>query len=150
MGCTESHLKLLSEIKDEVFMICEDDIVLNERVDDWLTVIFDQLPDNFDMLYLGATLNAPLRKYSANLYRLKNAWTTHAIIYNNYRVGEYVLNHREEIRKIDVFFLEEIQEKFNCFITFPMLATQRPGHSDIINKFTDYAAIETNYKKYVK
>ena len=147
-GCRDSHLKLLSEIRDQVFMICEDDIVFHTEIKNLLPVVMGQLKD-WDMLYLGATLNSPLKMYSENLYRLENAWTTHAIIYNNHRVVNYILQNKENIRKIDVFFLHEIQDKFNCFVTYPMLATQRPGHSDVINKYTDYAAIEINYKKYI-
>ena len=52
--------------------------------------------------------------------------------------------------KIDVFMADVIQEKFNCYMCYPMVATQRPGLSDITRKYTDYNRIMSRYKKYVE
>ena len=67
---------------------------------------------NWDMLYLGATLNEKLERFSPHLFRLKKAWTTHAMIFNNQNgVIDYILNNNGGGRKIDVFYAEQIQEK---------------------------------------
>lgn len=150
VGCRLSHLGLLADIKEDVFMVIEDDIkVYCDNPVQSLQNSMSELPKDWDMLYLGATLNTPLERYSNHLYRIKNGWTTHAIIYNNQNgVIDYILN--ADIRKIDVFYADDVQQKFNCFISYPMILTQREGFSDVISNHVDYKVIQERYQKYVK
>ena len=151
-GCRKSHLAILNQLKNEpMFMLTEDDFKV--IVDDPIELVkkaVSQLPSDWDMLYLGATLNQPLDRYSENLYRIKKAWATHALIYNNQNgVVEYILQNHNT-KKFSVFLCDDVQFKFNCFITYPMAATQRAGHSDILRHYVDYKVIEQRYKKYVR
>lgn len=148
-GCRKSHLKLLSEIEDDIFMIIEDDIKLNVyNPVEMIEVAIDQLPDNWDILYFGGTLNQKLKGISPNLFRLRKGWTTHAMLFNNQNgVKDFILRENPQNR-IDVFYADVVQEKFNCFITSPMTITQRPGFSDIINTQTDYSIITERYNKF--
>ena len=148
LGCMLSHTELLEEIKEDIFMIIEDDILtLGTRED--LDKAIEQLPDDWDMLYLGANLSEPLERFSDNLFRLKGGKVSHAIMYNNQNeVVEYILeNHHIPI---DNFFAEMAQNRFNCFITYPMICTQDPGYSDTIRWWKDYEEIEKSYKKYAR
>jgi GR25 family glycosyltransferase involved in LPS biosynthesis len=149
-GCRKSHLSILNELKNEpMFMLTEDDfkIIVDDPID-LVNKAVSQLPADWDMLYLGATLTQPIDRYSENLYRIKRAWATHAIIYNNQNgVVEYILqNHNTQ--KFSVFLCDDVQLKFNCYITYPMVATQRAGHSDILRHHVTYEGIEQRYKKY--
>ena len=148
-GCRDSFFMLFKNITEFPCVIFEDDC---QMLSDWNEVerIMQQLPRNWDMLHLGATLNEQLEKYSDNLYKIKNAYTLHAVIYNNRKVFDYVLENRNDIRKIDVFITQKVHEKFNCFVTYPMLATQRPGHSDIVNKYTDYKELNDSYRRFTR
>lgn len=148
VGCRDTHLELFRKISG-VTLIMEDDFLMLESWDFVLKCI-QQLPDDWDMLYLGSTLNEPLQKYSENLYRIKKGWTTHGIIYNGDKVPKFVLANQKDVLKIDVFLSDVVQEKFNCFITYPMAATQRAGYSDVVNKDVDYKVITDRYKQYVK
>lgn len=150
-GCRLSHLHLMKEINDEIFAIIEDDFLINcEDPIKKLDKAIQELPPNWDMLYLGSTLNEPLERYSDSLYKMKHGWTTHAIIFNNQNgVKDYILNNCPET-KIDVYYAGEIQNKFNCFITYPMVATQREGYSDVINRNVDYKVIQERYNKYTR
>jgi glycosyl transferase, family 25 len=128
-GCTKTHLKLLSEQTAFPFAVFEDDCLM---LGDWSIVekAISQLPENWDLLYLGATLNEPLTRYSENLFVLKKAWTTHAIIYNTKDVVDFIVkNHNTH--KIDAFYNYEVQEKFKCFITYPLVANQSNSPSNI-------------------
>jgi len=151
-GCKASHMALLQQVKDEgVFMVIEDDmkIIADDPISATLRA-YDQLPSDWDMFYLGATLTVPLKRYSENLFRLKTAWATQAIIYNNQNgVVDYILrNHNQN--KFSVFLGYVVQEKFNCYITDPLIATQQAGRSDILKKRVSYAVIEKNYDKYTR
>jgi hypothetical protein len=106
---------------------------------------------------LGATLHTPLKRYSENLYRIRQAHTLHAVIYNSASMIEYVLknfdNHAWIGKKhiIDVFYAYVVQPAFNCFAVSPIVASQRSGMSDITGKEVDYyQEIIDSYKKFAK
>ncbi len=148
-GCIKSHVQLIRQVKHEgLFMILEDDIKLIGSMPDLFKALA-QLPPDWDMLYLGATLMRPLVRYSPNLFRLQSGMTTHAIIYNNQnRVCEYIIEHMNGAH-VDVFMMQ-VQKLFNCYITYPMIMTQFPGDSDTTGDWTDYEEIERTYNKYTK
>ena len=147
MGCTASYLEVMKRVEG-MTLVMEDDCLFLEPWDKVLEIM-KQLPYNWDCLYLGATLNEPLERFSENLYILKKGWTTHGIIFRDRRIPDYVLAHADQVRKIDVFLADIVQAKFQCFITRPLVATQSPGFSDIIDRHTDYAVIKERYEKYV-
>ena len=149
-GCTASHMALLKQAKEEgIFMIIEDDMkVLADKPVELIAKAYEQLPKDWDMLYLGATLNKRIDRCSGNLFKIDHAWAVHAIIYNNQNgVVDYILENLNE-RKFDVFLARVVQHKFNCYITYPMVATQSAGYSDILKHDVDYSVIENNYYKY--
>ena len=149
-GCIKSHLgvlELATKTSDR-FMVLEDDIkIIGSLVH--LGHAMKQLPSDWDMLYLGATLMRPLERYSENLFKLQGGLTTHAIIYNNdHGVCDYIIGHMAGSH-VDVFMMQ-VQKLFNCYITFPMIMTQFPGDSDTTGDWTDYEEIERTYDKYTK
>jgi len=151
VGCAKSHLEIMRMCNDEnMFGIYEDDI----KVLRGLSVLhksFEQLPDDWDCLYLGASPKEPQKRYSENLFMLNNAHVTHAIIWRNRTGGavEHILSHEHHIRKYDDYLATVVQPQFNCFVTFPMVATQIQTQSDTCTR-SDVSTIETNYNKYCK
>jgi GR25 family glycosyltransferase involved in LPS biosynthesis len=150
-GCRASHLSVLNLApKRGVFAVFEDDVKFIQPLS-VLKRAMSQLPKNWDMLWLGSTLTQDLDRYSENLYRLKKGWTTHAYLVNNQNgVVDYILNNSGDAFKIDVFYADVIQEQYNCFVTYPMVASQRPGYSDIVKKHTEYKQIKERYELYTK
>ena len=126
VGCRESHLSLLEQNKDEEhLLVFEDDVVFLQDPVFLMGQAFLELPSDWDCVYFGASPKEPQEKYSEHLFRLKNAHTTHAIMWN--MKGEavpYVLKHRDEIRKWDDYLASVIQPRFNYFVVFPMVATR--------------------------
>lgn len=147
-GCRKSHLAILAQAQPP-FMIVEDDVQFLGDMSD-IQRCMDDLPKDWDMLYLGANLQAPIEKYSEHLYRLKYAYATHAIIYNSQRVIDYILEHDAGGRKIDVFYAEQVMEQFNVFATRPMLATQRPSLTDISKFYQYYTHLAEGYSKFTE
>jgi hypothetical protein len=150
-GFTESTRTVLSQITEFPTLVCEDDCILLER---WMVVqrAMAELPDDYDALWLGATLTQPLERYSDYLFRLKRAYTTHCIIYNSQKMIDYILSLNVPSGvNLDILYFTHVQEKFNCFITNPICATQSDGYSDVSGqemKFHDY--IIESYNKYTK
>lgn len=101
-----------------------------------------QAPANWDMIYLGGNPLQFLHSYSPNLLRVPvGLLTTHAMIYNgNSEVMDFILKHDNRGTKIDDFLSLVVQPKFNVFITYPLIATQHDGQSDVTgieNKYRD-------------
>lgn len=152
-GCRDSHVTLLDKCKKEVvFAIYEDDVefVYNDAIC-WIQWAMEELPLEWDCLFLGASPQEPQELYSNHLYRLKNALTTHAIIWHTRKGGavEHILRHRHDIGKFDVYLRDQIFPRFNCFLIYPLLATQRQTKSDTCTR-ADTSTIISNYNKYCK
>jgi GR25 family glycosyltransferase involved in LPS biosynthesis len=148
-GCKASHMKLLESISEDVFMVIEDDMKIIASKNIYNKAIW-QLPFDYDMFYLGATLTQPIERYSENLFRLKGGSASQAIVYNNKNgVVDYILKNHNRNR-FSAFLRDAVQEKFNCYIAYPMIATQASGYSDLMNKHVSGRRIKRAYKKYAK
>ncbi len=150
-GCRKSHLSLLKHhietYPDQLCTVFEDDVEFTDHFPQTdIDIAMAELPDNWDMLYLGATLNVDLVRHSPHLFKLKKAYTTHAMIFNNQNnVIDFILENDGGGRKIDVFYADVVQDKFNCYIAYPMIANQRNGFSDILNRNVNNGLIIQDY-----
>jgi len=152
-GCRDSHIRLMERCRnEETFLILEDDVKF--LCDDPLGAIvdvMDELPYNWDALFLGASPQEPQEKYSDHLYRIKNALTAHAILWKSRHNGaiDHILSNKHQIKKIDVYFREEIFPNFNCFLIKPLLCTQIQFQSDTCGR-SDVSQIIKNYNLFCK
>jgi hypothetical protein len=106
-----------------------------------------QLPDDWDILYLGANIMHPTGQkptpYSAHLCRVYDAWTTHAIAFNK-KVVNFILQNQPGLSEAMFdYWLSGNLSRFNSYIVSPMAAYQRPGKSLIWNTATNYETIFT-------
>ena len=136
-GCLESHLSVIKKALDsnvKFLLIMEDDCKFIGDLNS-----MKQLPDHWDMLYLGGTVHRILdRKYPG--YARVQCWTTHCYIINltNKELVNKILEAVDYDEEIDRFYLEKIHPKFNVYVTDPMIAIQKEGFSDIENKEVSY------------
>ena len=153
-GCRDSHLALLrNNYKDgEPFMVLEDDVLFHDSTAYIIADALNDLPETWDMLYLGCSPKEPQEIFSRYLFRVSKAHTTHAIIWNPRENGavDYILEHADEIEKIDDYFATVIQPKFQCFLVYPMLAMQVDKFPSDIAKHSDVSTIWKNYKTFVR
>lgn len=127
-----SHVDALRNCEGEL-LVCEDDVIFLEQGREIFNKAYDQLPDDWDMLYLGGNIHEPAERYSDNLFRVKKAvHCNHAILYSAKGRG-YVLSHynvwESEYKAYDHWLYMLGQSQMNCFICSPMIAYQRPGYS---------------------
>ena len=140
--CFSYQNALIDAIKHgyEQILIMDDDAVLSDNFFDVLAKAFKALPDDWHLLYLAANHgkdNIPTEKISDSLYKLKGSVGSHAIIINS-KAFKNILNFASTpYGPLDIF-LSIYQQIFPCYITYPGLAYQLSGHSDIINKDIDY------------
>jgi hypothetical protein len=133
----------LKRFNDLVFF--EDDF---ELVNGWREVVeraYADLPEKWDMMYLGCNLRRAPLKVTANLYRVRGAWMLHAVIMSQ-RFIEYILKHYNA--KIYPAFDEwcrQIAPEREFFMTYPMVAYQREGFSDYMGQYTKYDIFNNQY-----
>ena len=68
-GCLNSHRNILNKIKLEkngMTIILEDDVEICSDFTEKLNSILDNLPDNWDLLYLGGWNVGELKKFTEN------------------------------------------------------------------------------------
>jgi GR25 family glycosyltransferase involved in LPS biosynthesis len=159
IGIIKSNLKILKISKYKNFknlLIFEDDIQFINNPIENLTLALEQLKTlNFSLFYLGANTHIPLKKISDNLYLLKNAYAAHAICYNNIIFNQAIrqFDNTNKITKHDDIldvWLAKVQDKYNCYVVNPIIATQMPSFSNIENKFVNYDFIEERAKNNLK
>lgn len=123
----------------------EDDCVFRDL--SLLPAALLQLPSDWDIVYLGANLvlwnngESDPERYSEHLFRVKCAWTTHAIAYNKKCVRGILEKQPEfSVRMFDNYLSDRLPE-LNAFCVSPMVAWQRPRFSSIWQREDDYGPI---------
>ena len=130
-------------------LLLEDDVLFRnyQRIDTYTK----GLPENWDILYLGANVTDPKpEKITDNLFRIRAAWTTHAIAYNN-KVFQVIDKYNPETNGMyDDWLSREVLPNVNAYVIIPMIAWQRPGHSDLWGKWADYTGAFQHQSKMIK
>jgi hypothetical protein len=122
---------------DDVLYFFEDDVEIREN--EHLIAALSQLPDDWEICYLGANLVAPIEKYSKNLYRTFGAWTTHAVIFNNPKA--ICEGYKDTSVMFDDWLKDNIHPRGNSYIISPMIAWQKPHQSTLWDFYADYRDI---------
>ena len=106
-----------------------------------------ELPEDWDIFYLGANLicwgnsEPPPERHSEHLFRVRAAWTTHAIAYNQKCVFEILARQPALSEQMFDQYLGGRLPEFNAYCVAPMVAYQRPRFSSIWNREDDYTPI---------
>lgn len=137
-------------LKSENVLIFEDDVLFtDEAVESLSKSVSDLSKQDWDMFYLGVSVDAgrshespAFERVTNSLLRCKNCQCLHAVAYNAKILPHllemvpdknFILNWLAHNKSIDWWIMENIQENFNVFCTDPMIATQRPSFSNIDN-----------------
>lgn len=139
----EDGAKGLKETMKELFTMCfrlgydtalifEDDAVLIDNAKNKLELCISELPADYHLLYLGCNILSKPAKINDNLLQIYGAYATHAIIYSK-RAMELILEalNTDTHYAYDQILLTAIQKLGKSYCTYPMIANQRKGQSDI-------------------
>jgi hypothetical protein len=146
--CSKDFIKLLKykgKVKNLVFF--EDDF---ELVDGWKSVLqkaWQDVPKDFDLLYLGANLTEKPKRITDNVMQVRGAWCMHAVVLSNKFIN-YILNSYDVNRVwcVDEWIRQQADiRKF--YMTYPMIAYQREGFSDLVGRYVKYEIFENKYYK---
>jgi len=146
-GCAISHFAVLGFCKkqDKHAMIFEDDVHFINNYLEIESYLHDLDNLDWDMFYFGGNICGKITKVSDRIGKLSHAQSTHAYCVNK-RFIPTILEKRNLIGKhLDLIYTEDIIPYHNCYISIPMLATQRPSYSDIERKVVNYDWMEGRY-----
>lgn len=129
----------------ETLLHLEDDVAFQDL--SHLPQAISELPDNWDILYLGANLICwndaepwPIY-YTDNLFKVTRAWTTHAIAYHKRCVRRILERQPGMSEQMYDQYLSGRLHEFNAFVVAPMVAYQRSRFSSIWQREDDYTGI---------
>lgn len=142
-GIHMSYQAIFKANKGRNILILEDDV---EFIRPFVALqdAHKDLPDDWDMLYLGGIAETRQKRTSTWLYRANGILSTHAILYS-WKMTEWLADNMFEAHDkinrsntLDVYFANQIQPQFNCYIVYPQIANQSIGWSDICNMNINY------------
>lgn len=130
--------------KGETLLFMEDDIQFRELKH--LNAAINELPLDWDILYLGANLwgeqiGARPERFSPHLCRIYGAWTTHCVAINR-RVAKFIIENQPGTSEgmVDSWLSSNLY-LFKAFCVTPMIAYQRPDKSYIWGHNVDYTPV---------
>lgn len=125
----------------ETILIMEDDCLFSEEILN-LESYFEQLPLNWDLLYMGGNHNLHVGaahpiKVDRNLLKLHHTFSAHFVGIKKtvFHLLKNMLATKSE--QIDVS-LAKIQKTHHAYCFFPTMVKQYSTYSDIQNKLIDY------------
>lgn len=126
-------------------LVFEDDLEIVSDINYYMPLCLEQLPHDYDLLYLGAYVIRPFKgRYSENLLLLDKVHTTHAVCYPRKTIEKLLPifeKHSEnpnDKTPIDLTILNRIISEGKSYITYPLLVSQQRGYSYIEKKEIDY------------
>jgi len=144
IGVIKSNLDIIKNAKRnnyKTILIIEDDCVFNDEIVNFKDY-FNQLPNDWDMLYMGGNHNThmginPPQQVNDKVVKLHSTYSAHFI-----GIKSSVFDHIEVLlergqQPLDVEYVK-LQKIFNCYSFTPALTSQLVNFSDIQESTTDY------------
>jgi GR25 family glycosyltransferase involved in LPS biosynthesis len=161
IGCTMSHLKVLKLAKNlgkkdkAVFLILEDDVLFTcENIVAELSTKMIDVPENWDMVFLGANHLIPPKNMGNGIIKLIKSYTTHAYMVNSSfldelidlletHINRWTTNKTTEYHNaaVDVLYSNLMSSK-NVYGFQKTLSTQIQSYSDIECRNVNYTSIK--------
>lgn len=147
-GCTASHInviKIAKEKKLPYVLIFEDDakFVQNFKL--------PPLPENWDMLFLGACVN---KIYDEYYFRWKkcSSWYAHAYIVKASLYDRIIEEASQDMDKrlTDEYYCEYLHPHINSYCIYPTMVTQSEDYSDILKTNLDRHQKIINFDKLIE
>jgi GR25 family glycosyltransferase involved in LPS biosynthesis len=135
-ACALSHRGVIEQYKDagNVF-IFEDDAELNEDFEQLWDVFIANLPDDWQMVYLGCN-KIDWQPIAKGIARLSAGIATHAYGAKQ-SVFDSMIDASKRAEPIDLSYMQ-LQVSVPTYVAVPSMVGQVPGFSDIEHRFTDY------------
>ena len=136
LGCKLSHIAALMKCKSDSIFIFEDDAVFVDNFHEELEKSLAALPDDWDMVYLGAHI---LRTEKVNDRWRKSieCSSTHAYMVKASIITKLIDAAMAHKGHVDVAY-SNLHKDLNVYLARPTLVSQEAGFSDIQKVEVDY------------
>lgn len=130
-------------------LIFEDDVLFLRDPANIMEKCIAQLSvRDWDLFYLGPNTHIPFPGFAdQNLLPLQDGLSTHAVAYANTAV-DMIVKMPWQDQPIDKMLAKDIQPLGRSFCSYPMLATQADGWSDVDLKIVQNDYIEKRFTKH--
>lgn len=135
VGCIKSHYNVLSNCKSKFCLVLEDDFQLCENFDVELDKCLNELPDNFQALWLGGVVVGVKKDYSKHLYQIKGTTGTYGYLVNMEFANDFLTVLKKESKLCDWLMSTAFERVFR---SKKNLVTHRAGYSEIKGKEVKY------------
>jgi GR25 family glycosyltransferase involved in LPS biosynthesis len=136
VGLRDTVVKLFNDciaLGHENVLVFEDDVFMVVGEDEFHNTMngaVAQLPENYHILFLGAQCTGGFTHFhSPNLLPVQKAFATHAWLVSRQGMKEILASNLQA--PIDNHIVAEIEPMGHCFVTYPLLCSQREDFSDI-------------------
>ena len=140
-GSVMSHFRCITEGETGYLLLFEDDVCFEPNAPHIIAEAVKQLPDDFDMFYMGANVKTPAERYSENLFEVTfGVHTNHAILFSeNARnvIRENYHPSNKDYPTFDHWLYMKGLSMMKCFVCYPMMAFQKGGLSDVRQEYLD-------------
>jgi len=143
-GCLLSHVEVVREAQRSnasSVLIFEDDAMLDPDFQNKFATFSNEVPGDWDMLYLGALHKDEPVTISEHVARITKANSTYAYVLKNTVFAAFIeLNARaEHVLDMNSYLL---QEQFHCYCFMPNLAWVEAEYSDVQNRIERHWYLE--------
>ena len=137
LGCKLSNIEALTMCDSDVIFVFEDDATFVDNFSNRLAAAMENLPEDWDMLYLGANL---VDTYEVNYYwhKSRRCCSTHAYAVKKKALPALIESAKNYDGHIDMGY-SLVHPEINAYIARPTLVYQGPGYSDIQGESVDYS-----------
>jgi len=135
IGCALSQMfcfKYAKQLKLNNFLFLEDDITVKENFLEEFDKATEQVPSDWDVLYLGGNhlFGQNLKKVNENVYRCEYTYCVHGVIFRDTVFDRYIHSLTDILTPCDVHYAESHSE-INAYVICPHLIYQGNSYSDI-------------------
>ncbi len=155
LGSAMGHLNCIKKAKSDGVkkaLIFEDDVCLIENINNKFDEIYNQIPDDFDILYFGGNHTGGLTKIDSNIYK---TYRTFALqMYSvNYEFYDFLIDYLEEsinscfkkpeekLKKYESWagdwFISRLQPTINSYTIKPIDVSNRNFSWQMDDNFSD-------------
>ena len=143
-GCLQSHVRAVREARDAgapSVLIFEDDAMFDPQFKEKFATFIEELPDDWDMLFLGALHKDEPLRVTEHIARVTKANSTFAYAIRNTVFDAFIeLNSRtEHVLDMNNYAL---QERFNCYCFVPNLVWVESEYSDVQQRLENHWYLE--------
>jgi GR25 family glycosyltransferase involved in LPS biosynthesis len=143
-GLIKTYLNIYDEWKDNktgTITIIEDDCIFVDDFNEKSKIFYQNVPDDWDMLYFGGNHNRHLGdttfRINENCMKLSYSYTAHCVIIKD-NVFEHLISEIKHFNIENDVVLANFQKIYNAYCTTEILANQIPNFSNIENTYVDY------------